>query len=167
MFKDYFEDCSIGDRTVTQGRTITESDVVSFAALSSDWNAIHTDRHYAAKYSPYGQRVAHGLLGLVAGLCLLSRPGWFTFWPKSWLFLSGLDRVRFIAPIFIGDTIHLDAEIVNLQPISDDRGVVTSRMRIRNQDDMLVISARLKLIAGRRSASLVSPFSAGSEISDA
>lgn len=167
MFKDFFEDCSIGDRTITQGRTITESDVVSFAALSSDWNAIHTDRHYAAKHSPYGQRVAHGLLGLVAGLCLLSRQGWFTFWPKSWLFLSGLDRVRFVAPIFIGDTIYLNAEIVHLQPMDADKGIVTTRMRIRNQDDTLVISARVQLIVGRRTTSVESTSSTSNELSDA
>jgi len=149
-FKNYFEDCRVGDRVTTPGRTITEADVVQFAAFSSDWNAIHTDRHYAEHYTLFGQRIAHGLLGLVVGLCLLSREGWFTFWPRSWIVLTGLDRVRFTEPVFLGDTIYLDIEIVEMTPAPGGKGIITSRARIKNQRDEVVISARVKLLAGRR-----------------
>ena len=59
----YFEEFEAGQSITSPGRTITETDVVNFAALSGDWNAMHTDAEYAAKH-PFGQRVAHGLLGL-------------------------------------------------------------------------------------------------------
>lgn len=149
MFKEYYEDCRVGDQVVTPGRTITETDVVQFAALSSDWNAIHTDQQFAAR-SPFGQRIAHGLLGLVAGFCLLSRPGWFTFWPRSMICITGLDKVRFLLPIYLGDTIHLVAEIVDKTEMRDGRGLITTRMHVVNQRDELVIAGRIKLMAARR-----------------
>lgn len=151
MLKEYYEDCSVGDRIVTPGRTITETDVVQFAALSSDWNAIHTDREFAAR-SPFGQRIAHGLLGLVAGFCLLSRPGWFTFWPRSMTCITRLDKVRFLLPIFIGDTIHLVAEIVEKTAMPDGSGLVTTRMHVVNQRDELVVAGRIQLKAACRPA---------------
>jgi len=59
----YYEEFEVGQSVTSAGRTVTESDVVAFAALSGDWNAIHTDAEYAAAHV-FGQRVAHGLLGL-------------------------------------------------------------------------------------------------------
>ncbi|MEE8451484.1 MAG: MaoC/PaaZ C-terminal domain-containing protein [Thermoguttaceae bacterium] len=150
MFKEYFEDCELGEKIVTPGRTITEADVVMFAALSGDWNAVHTDKEYAEKHTPYGQRIAHGLLGLVAGICLLSRVGWFLFWPKSMVCITGIDKVRFVLPILIGDTIHLDAEIIEKKKTPDGMGLLTTRLRIRNQRDEAVITGRIKLMAGCR-----------------
>ena len=152
MFKEYFEDCRIGERIVTPGRTITEADVVMFAAFSSDWNAVHTDKEFAAEHSPFGRRIAHGMLGLVAGICLLSRKGWFTFWPESLICITGLEKFRFVMPIFIGDTIHLQAEIIEKSEMPDNQGLITTRVRIKNQRDELVISGRVKLLAGRRPA---------------
>jgi len=151
MLKEYFEDCKVGDRVVTPGRTITETDLVLFAAFSSDWNAIHTDREFAAQ-SPFGQRIAHGLLGLVTGFCLLSRGGWFHFWPASLVCITRLDKIRFLAPVFIGDTIRLDAEIVEMTRMREGNGLITSRMQVRNQRNEMVIAGRIQLQAGCRPA---------------
>jgi len=149
--KEYYEDCKVGDRIVTPGRTITEADVVMFSAFSSDWNAIHTDKHYA-ETTTYGKRIAHGMLGLVAGSCLLSRAGWFTFWPRSMKCITGLDRVRFPLPIFIGDSIYLQAEIVEMIPAPNNMGIITSKLRIINQHDSAVITGRIKILAGTRNS---------------
>lgn len=153
-WKDYYEDCAVGDRVATPGRTITEADVVRFAALSGDWNPLHTDAEYA-RTTPFAGRIAHGLLGLVAGGCLLSRVGWFTFWPRSMIAITSLDDVRFDAPIHLGDTICLEAEILEKRVMSDDRGLITTRMQINNQRGQAVITFRLGLIAGRRPAAML------------
>ena len=58
----YFEEFNVGDTVTSAGRTITEGDIVNFAALSGDWNAIHVDAEFA-KGSMFGERIAHGLLG--------------------------------------------------------------------------------------------------------
>src|SRR2546422_5051825 len=61
--RPYFDDIKVGDRSRSQARTITEADVVHFAMLSGDWNPLHTDEEFA-RASPYGRRIAHGLLGV-------------------------------------------------------------------------------------------------------
>lgn len=100
-----FDEIEIGQRWVTKGRTITEADVVNFAYLSGDWHSIHTDQEYAAGTS-FGQRIAHGflVLSIATGMVPARR--------ETVLALYGLDRVRFTAPVFIGDTIHLEMTAV-------------------------------------------------------
>src|SRR4030043_2092813 len=70
----WFEEFEVGQQIITPGRTITESDIVSFAGLSGDYNQIHTDLEYAGA-TPFGQRVAHGLLGLAVASGLANRTG--------------------------------------------------------------------------------------------
>lgn len=151
LFKPYYEDCAVGETVRTPGRTITEADVVNFAAFSGDWNSIHIDQEYA-RTTEFGQRIAHGMLGLVVGSCLLGRLGWFTFWPQSMMAITAMDRVRFASPVFIGDTLTLEAEIVEMKPMSPDRGLITTRMRIKNQRGETAITLRVQLIAARRPA---------------
>ena len=151
MSKMHYEDSRIGDRVVTPGRTITETDVVMFTALSGDWNAVHTNREYAEKHTPFGERIAHGLLGLSIGASLMSQIGWNTLYPHSMICLTGMDRVRFRLPIKFGDTIHLDAEIIEKTEMpGGEMGLLTTRLRILNQREELVISARTKMMVGRR-----------------
>lgn len=156
MFKEYFEDCMVGDCVRTPGRTITETDIVNFAAFSGDWNSMHVDEEYS-RTTPFGRRVAHGFLGLVTGVCLLGRLGWFTLWPKSLIGITALDKVRFTAPVFIGDTLYLEAEIVELRAMSLERGLITTRMCIENQRREPTITLRLQIMAGRRPEAFSSP----------
>ena len=70
----YFEEFSVGQKIVTVGRTMTESDIVNFAGMSGDYNQIHTDEHFS-KSTPFGKRVAHGLLALSIASGLAMRTG--------------------------------------------------------------------------------------------
>ncbi len=93
-----------GARFRTQGRTITETDLVSFAALTGDHHPLHTDAEWAAE-SEFNGRIAHGML-------LLSyASAWCRSTPSSVLALRGFERVAFKRPVRIGDTIHVEGEL--------------------------------------------------------
>ena len=97
----YFEELSLGDTMVTPARTVTETDIVLFAGLSGDYNQLHTDAEFAGS-SRFGERIAHGLLGLAVASGLASRLGSLE---GTALAFMGLDW-RFRGPIMIGDTVH-------------------------------------------------------------
>ena len=103
----YFEEFNVGDSITSAGRTITEADIVSFAALSGDWTAIHTDAEFA-KNGMFGERVAHGLLGLSIAIGAGGASGLHRGDGRS---PSGLEW-KFSGAIKIGDTIHVRAEVV-------------------------------------------------------
>jgi acyl dehydratase len=148
--KEYFEDCRIGDSLVTPGRTITETDIVNFAAFTGDWNRIHTDAEYA-KASVFGERIAHGLLTVAVGLPLIFRPSWYGLLPKSLIAIVGIDRVRFVEPVKIGDTIHVEGEVVAITEMpKQKRGLIEVKCRIKNQRKETVVTGRLKALAGCR-----------------
>jgi len=147
--REYFEDCRIGDSVVTPGRTITETDIVMFAAFTGDWNILHTDAEYAER-SVFGERIAHGMLTLVVGTPLIFRPSWYGLLPKSLIAIVGIDKVRFVAPVKIGDTIHLECEVIKVTEMSDQRGLIELKYRIKNQRNEIVVTGRLKAMAGCR-----------------
>ena len=125
----YFEDYNIGDTATTQGRTVTESDIVSFAALSGDWNPIHTDAEFA-KGGMFGERIAHGLLGLSIASGLAIRLG---FMEETVIAFMGLDW-KFRGAIKIGDTIKVRAEIAETKPMPRlGGGLVTFNVEVINQ----------------------------------
>ena len=130
----YFEDYTVGDLITSQGRTVTEADIVSFAALSGDWNPLHTDAE-AAKMTPFGQRIAHGLLVLSMATGLLERLGFMrdtviAFMELNWQFRNAVK---------IGDTIHVRAQVDELKPMRRlGGGYVTFKIQIANQDDQVV-----------------------------
>lgn len=102
----YFEDFEVGWEVTSPGRTVTETDIMLFAGLSGDYNQLHTDAEFA-KETPFGQRVAHGLLGLTMASGLASRLGFIEGTAEALLGLTW----KFKAPIFIGDTISLRAKV--------------------------------------------------------
>jgi 3-hydroxybutyryl-CoA dehydratase len=125
----YFEDFSVGDTVTSAARTITEADIVSFAALSGDWNAIHVDAEFA-KSGMFGERIAHGLLGLSIASGLAVRLG---FIEDTVIAFMGLDW-KFRAPIKIGDTIHMRAQIAEKKPMPRlGGGLVTLNVEVLNQ----------------------------------
>jgi 3-hydroxybutyryl-CoA dehydratase len=131
----YFEEYEIGQSVTSAGRTITEADVVGFAALTGDWNAIHTDAVYAAQH-PFGQRVAHGLLGLSIASALAVRLG---FMEGTVLAFREINDWKFSLPIFIGDTIRVQASVVGLKAMPRlGGGSVTFKAEILNQDDKVI-----------------------------
>jgi 3-hydroxybutyryl-CoA dehydratase len=144
----YFDDFHVGDTVVTPARTITETDIVLFAALSGDWHPMHTDAEYA-KQTAYGQRIAHGLLTLAISSGLLFRAGDRGI-PSSTLALWGVEKVRFVAATKIGDTLHVEGEVVQLTAIDASRGLITFRQRVVNQHDEEVLTYTSKLLVARR-----------------
>jgi 3-hydroxybutyryl-CoA dehydratase len=149
MEKEYFEDCRVGEKLVSPGRTITETDIVFFAAFTGDWLPIHTDAEYA-KQSMFGERIAHGLLVLTVGSALLLRGGEFVLLPKATIALYEIGRVRFVAPTKIGDTLHTECEIVRMTEVDKTKGLIAIRGEIKNQQDETVTTFTLKGIVGRR-----------------
>ncbi len=127
----YYEDFAVGASVESWGRTITETDVVNFAALSGDWNLIHTDAEYAATQM-YGQRVVHGLLVLSISAGQMVRLG---FLDDTVVAFMGLEW-QFRRPIFIGDTIRsrLTVQETRLRKRMSG-GVVTFKVEILNQQD--------------------------------
>lgn len=128
---------------MSRGRTVTEADIVMFAALSGDWYPLHVDREYAAK-SPFGERIAHGMLVLSAASGLMPLTEW------ALVAFYGMDRVRFVAPTKIGDTIHMEAEVVEKRDKGERGGVVSYRQVVKNHrgEDLVVADFKV-LIASR------------------
>ena len=133
MFNKYFDEISVGDKVTSRGRTITEADVLNFAMLSADWFSLHTDVEYA-KGSMFGERIAHGLLVLSAASGLVPPQAPYT------IAFYGMDRVRFINPTRMGDTIHVEAEVIEKEERNEQSGIVTYRQTVKNErgDDVAV-----------------------------
>lgn len=127
---NYYDDLAIGDRITSRGRTITETDLVIFSGLSGDYTQLHTDEEHA-KAGPFGGRIAHGCLTLSIATGLEFQL--FGTGEVRVLAFYGLDRVRFVKPVFIGDTIHVVVEVIALVDKDETRGVVTFHEEIRNQ----------------------------------
>jgi acyl dehydratase len=143
----YFDDLHVGERIVTPARTITETDVVQFAQLTGDWNPIHTDAEFA-RASPYGERLAHGVLGLAIAIGLLDRTGTFS---GSAIANLGFEEWRFTAPIKLGDTVRAIVTITDLRPTSDGtRGIAGRAFELRNQRDEVVQAGRSAIMLKRR-----------------
>jgi acyl dehydratase len=143
----YYDDFAIGQEFITAARTITESDVMTFAGLSGDFNAIHTDATYAGK-TIYGERIAHGYLGMIIAIGLFARLG---VSDGSTIALLGLDDWRFVAPIRIGDTIRAHIKVGNKRITSDpSRGIIQRQFTVLNQNDTIVQSGTSMLLVSRK-----------------
>jgi len=126
----FFEEFSPGQKIISVGRTITESDVVSFAGLTGDYNQIHTDQEFS-KATPFGQRVAHGLLCLSIGMGLTTRTG---FLEGTVLAFREIINWKFTKPVFIGDTIHVELEVTETKEIRRlGGGLIQIKAEIKNQ----------------------------------
>jgi acyl dehydratase len=113
----FFEDFSIGDQFATPGRTVTDAEIALFAGLSGDFNPLHTDEEFA-KTTPFGRRVAHGVLGLALAIGLSSRLGLFD---GTGLAFLGVEW-SFRRPIFIGDTVHVRFTVRDKRPAKKPGG---------------------------------------------
>jgi 3-hydroxybutyryl-CoA dehydratase len=109
----FFEEFQVGQKIATVGRTVAESDIFTFAGLSGDYNQIHTDAEFA-RSTPFGQRVAHGLLGLSIASGLAMRTGVLE---GTVIAFREINNWKFIAPVFIGDTIHLEMEVLETKAL--------------------------------------------------
>jgi len=139
----YFEDFKVGDKIVTRGRTITETDIVTFSAFSGDWHPLHTDVEYAKK-GPFGERIAHGflVLSVASGLLPLSEIAIIAFY--------GIDKLRFVNPVKLLDTIHVEFEAVETQEKDERGGVITFRQTVKNQKGEEVAVGTMRSFIARR-----------------
>ena len=127
----YFSEFSVGQELETPARTMTESDIVQFAGLSGDYNPLHTDAEFA-KDTPYGERIAHGLLGLSMASGLAARAGFIEGTAQAFI---GVDW-KFKAPILVGDTIRLHVTVKRKRAVpSMGGGMVVFSLEVLNQED--------------------------------
>ena len=115
-----FEGLEIGDSFESRGRTITEADVVAFAAYTGDQHPLHVDEQWARE-SPFGGRIAHGMLVVSYALGLVP------FAPEHVIALRRVQDLVFKRPVRIGETICVRGRVVGKRPLDDDRGLVTLR----------------------------------------
>jgi len=142
----YFEDFAVGHKTITRSRTITESDIVNFAGLSGDFIELHMSEEWSRK-GPFGKRIAHGLLVLSVSSGLTVQLGQTT---DTVIAFYGIDRLRFTKPTFIGDTVHVEKEVLSAERKGTDRGVITFKTEVLNQNGEPVIVYQDKLMVRAR-----------------
>ena len=132
----FFEEFDVGQKIVTPGRTVTEGDIITFAGVSGDYNQIHTDEEFS-KGTPFGQRVAHGLLGLSIASGLAMRTGVLE---GTVIAFREINNWKFSSPIFIGDTIHVELNIIEAKAIPRlGGGSIVIELVVKNQRDEIVM----------------------------
>lgn len=142
----YFEDFEPGRETVTAGRTVTEADIVNFAGLTGDWYELHTNVEYA-RSTPFGQRIAHGALifSIASALSVRAMPPGNTL-----IAFYGVDKLRFVRPVFIGDTIHVRETVVARSDRDASSGVVDTLSEVTNQNGTVVLSYTARTLWRKR-----------------
>jgi acyl dehydratase len=140
----YFDDFHVGQKFFTKSRTITEADVVNFAGLSWDHNQLHTDAEYAAD-TQFKKRIAHGLLGVIAHAGLsyqLTEDSILALLEITW---------QFKAPIYFGDTIHVEQVVKEMRESSKgDRGVLTFAKKVINQRNEVVQTGTTTILLAKK-----------------
>lgn len=143
--KCFFEDVELNKTYSSGERTMTESDIADFAKLSGDFNPLHMDEAFA-KANMFGQRIAHGLLGLsIASGLETDEPHYYilAFKEVSW---------KFKRPIFIGDKIHLESKAVDKKEARmPGTGDVFIERKLVNQDGKVTQEGIFTLLVKRKS----------------
>jgi acyl dehydratase len=151
-----FDQFELNDRFVSDGRTVTEADVVAFAGLSGDFNALHINAEFG-KQTPFGERIAHGMLivAMATGMA-----NWLGIFAGTTIAL--VEQItRYKGAVRFGDTIHLELEVIEKKPSSKpDRGVVRFAARIRNQHEVVVVDGEWTLLMKRCGLSVIKPLAA-------
>ncbi len=150
-FSAPFEQLALGDEFASRGRTITEADVVEFAALTGDWHPQHTDAQWAAS-SVFGERIAHGMLIIAVAAGLLP------FDPERVKALRRVADVTFKRPVRLGDTIHVLVTLAQLRECDEQTGHVGMSWKVLNQDERTVCRARVEVLWRRDREPLEDPF---------
>ena len=146
----FFDDFAVGEEYVTPTRTLTETDVVLFAAMSGDYNELHTSEAFG-KTTQFGKRIGHGLLGLAVSHGLFFRLGLVEGTAIAFL---GIDSWKFEAPFFLGDTIRVKVQVAEKTPSRSkpDRGVIRFFFQVLKEDQTVVQSGFKTIMIRRRQA---------------
>jgi len=129
-----FEDFKVGDRMRTPARTITETDLVVFAAMAGN----------------PGGNIVHGIHTLAISVGLMVLAG--NLIPHSIIALLGLERIRFVTPVKTGDTVHVDAKVIQTTAVDATKGLIALSNSIKNQRGEEILTYTFKILAGRRAA---------------
>ncbi len=134
-----FHELEEGTRFSTRARTVTEADVVHFAALTGDWHPQHADAEWSAN-GPFGQRIAHGMLvvSFAVGLVPLD--------PERVMALRRVRDAVFRRPVYLGDTIHVEGGVRSVKPMTDDAGLVTLAIDVLRQDGKRACAAQVEVL---------------------
>ena len=145
MLTKYYDEFTVGEAGQTHGRTITESDLVMFAALSGDWHLLHTNTEYA-EASRFGQRIAHGMLVLsvMTGLVQLQAPYAVAFY--------GMDDLRLLAPTFIGDTLSASWRVADMKDRGGANGLIGYEIIVRKSDGTECARCVMRMLVARQVA---------------
>jgi acyl dehydratase len=136
----YFESIEVGDVIESIPRTIVESDIWLFAYLTADFFPIHTDIEFARK-TPFGERIAQGMLVLSIALGMIDQVVLSRFDVSSVVAFFGIQNVRFLRPVFIGDTVKAISKVKEKVDRDENSGVVTYQLEVKNQRDETVLTA--------------------------
>ena len=131
-----------GERFVTRGRTITESDLVSFATLTGDFHPQHTDAEWAAT-SRFGERIAHGMMVMSYAIGLVPLD------PERVVALRRVSDVVFKHPVYIGDTIRVEGRIESVMQVDGDHGLIESMWKVITQRERTALRARVEILSRR------------------
>ncbi|HYM54865.1 MAG TPA: MaoC/PaaZ C-terminal domain-containing protein [Solirubrobacteraceae bacterium] len=145
FWSDPFDELSVGQRFQCGERTVRDTDVIVFSALTGDWHPQHCDPDWAAA-SPFGERIAHGMLilSLAVGMVPLD--------PERVLALRRVGDVVFKRPVRLNEVISVAGELTALRPVDERAGLVDFRWAIRNQEDALVARAEVQVLWRRDDA---------------
>jgi acyl dehydratase len=139
----YFEEFSVGQKFMTVGRTISEDAIFTFAGLTGDFNEIHTNAEFSKK-TQFGQRIAHGLLGLSVATGLIMRTG---FLEGTVLAFREINEWKFIKPFFIGDTVSAELSIAETKALPRiGGGSITAEVIVKNQGNEICQRGSLNLL---------------------
>ncbi len=140
-----FEQFNLNDVFKSQSRTVTETDVVNFAGLSGDFNPLHTDAEFG-KTTPFGERIAHGML--IAAMAT-GMSNWTGVFEGTTIALME-QLIQYKGAVKFGDTVHLELKVIEKKETSKpDRGVVIFETHVCNQDGKAVIEGKWTLMMKR------------------
>jgi acyl dehydratase len=137
VFDQPWENVRLGDTFKTRSRTVTEADVVQFAAMTGDWHPAHSDETWAES-NIFGRRVAHGMLVISYSLGLVPN--------DAIVALRRIKSINFKRPVFFGDTIYVHGKVAGKREMSPEAGMVTGRWRTKNQDDLTICTMELEAL---------------------
>ena len=139
VFGSGFDQLAVGDEFETGYRKISEKDLAAFSDLTWDHHPVHTDPEWAAS-SPFGSRIAHGmlLLSYSVGLAPID--------PDRVVALRSFDRVVFKRPVHIGDAIALRGKVAELKSIDDENGLARFLWTVVNDDGRTVLRANAEIV---------------------
>ena len=143
----FFEDFQTGQKVKSAGRTVSEHDIATFAGLSGDFNQIHTDAEFA-KTTPFGQRISHGLLGLAIASGLAVQTG---ILGANVIAFREVNEWKFVKPVFIGDTIHVEMEVLETKALPRlGGGSVILNIHVNNQSNETTMRGQWTVLVKNR-----------------